>query len=80
MSGRVVVYVERLVSLKAQVASWSLASVEIWRFEEKRVARMRTRGASGRMVATRPHAPWVTEDAVNARRPRHLLEDNPASG
>ncbi len=25
-------------------------------------------------------APWVTEEAATARRPRNLLEDNPASG
>ena len=48
--------------------------------EEKRVALDRTRVAFARMVATKPHLPWVTEEADKARRPRHLLEDNPASG
>jgi len=32
------------------------------------------------MVATTTHPPWVTQEAVKARRPRHLLEDSPASG
>ena len=54
-------------SLKAQVASWRLASGEIWHFEETRVA----------LAGMRP---WVTEEAAKARRPRNLLEDNPASG
>ena len=80
MSGRVVVHRQLGVSLKEQVASWRLASVEIWRLEETRVALVRMRVAFARMVATTPHLPWVTEEAVKARRPRHLLEDNPASG
>jgi len=79
MSG-VVVHRRPVVSLKAQVASWRLASFEMWRLEEKRVALDRTRVAFARMVATKPHLPWVTEEADKARRPRHLLEDNPASG
>jgi len=36
--------------------------------------------AFARMVATTPHPPWVTEEPIKARRPRNLLEDNPASG
>jgi len=79
MSG-VVVHRRLAVSLKAQVASWRLASVEMWRLEEKRVALVRTRVAFARMVATKQHSPWVAEEAVKARRLRHLLEDNPASG
>ena len=80
MSGRVVVHRQLGVSLKEQVASWRLASVEIWRLEETRVALVRMRVAFARMVATTPHPPWMPEDAVKARRPRNLLEDNPASG
>ena len=80
MSGRVVVHRWPAASLKAQAASWRLASVEMWRLDEKRVALGRARVAFARMVATTPHPPWVTEEAVKARRPRHLLEDNPASG
>jgi hypothetical protein len=64
----------------AEVTNWRLASVEIWRHEENRVALVRTRVAFARVVATKLHLPWVTEEAVNARQPRHLLEDNPASG
>jgi len=66
--------------LKAQVANLRLASVNKWRLEEKRVALIRMRVAVARMVATTPHPPWVTEGAVKARRPRDLMEDNPASG
>ena len=73
MSGRAVVHGEPAASLEAQVASWRLASVEILRLEEMRVA-------FAGMVATTPYPPWVTEEAVKARRPRNLLEDNPASG
>jgi len=75
MSGHVVVHRQPGVSLKAE-----LASVEIWRLEETCAALVRMRVAFARMVATTPHPPWVTEEAVKARRPRHLLEDNPASG
>jgi hypothetical protein len=81
MSSHVVVVHRRAaVSLKARVASWRRASGWMWRLEEKRVALVRRRVAFARMVATMPHPPWVTEEAVKARRPRHLLEDNPASG
>ena len=85
MSGHVVVHRRTTVSLKARVASWRRASGRLgegwmWRLEEKRVALVRRRVAFARMVATTPHPPWVTEEAVKARRPRHLLEDNPASG
>ena len=80
MSGRAVVHRQPAVTLKAQVASWRLASGERSRLDEKRVALVRTRVAFARMVATTPHPPWVTEEAVKARRPRNLLEDNPASG
>jgi hypothetical protein len=80
MGSCVVVHRRPAASLKARVASWHLVPVEIWRLKEKRVALMRTRVAFARMVATTPHPPWVTEEAVKARRPRHLLEDNPASG
>ncbi len=80
MSGRVVVHRQPVVTLKAQVASWRQPSGENWRLDEKRVALVRARVAFARMVATTPHPPWVTEEAVKARRPRHLLEDNPASG
>jgi hypothetical protein len=80
MSGHVLVHRQPRVSLKAQVASWRLASVEIWRFEKTRVALVRMRVAFARMVATTPYSPWVTEEAVKAQRPRNLLEDNPASG
>ena len=79
MSGHVVVHRQPGVSLKAELASWCLA-VEIWRLEETCAALVRMRVAFARMVATTPHRPWVTEEAVKARRPRHLLEDNPASG
>jgi hypothetical protein len=68
------------VSLKTQVASWYLASIEMWRLEAKRGALVRTRVVFARMVATTLHSPWVTEEAAKSRRPRHLLEDNPASG
>ncbi len=74
MSSRVVVHRQPGVSLKAQVASWRRG------FDEKRVGLVRMRVAYARMVATTPHPPWVTEEAVKARRPRHLLDDNPASG
>ena len=80
MSSHVVVHRRLAVSLKAQVASWPLALVKIWRLEVKGVALVKTRVAFARMVATRPHPRWVTEEAVKARRPRDLLEDNPASG
>lgn len=80
MSGRAVVHREPAASLEAQVASWGLASVEIWCLEETRVARAGMRVAFARMVATTRHPPWVTEESVKARRPRNLLEDNPASG
>jgi len=64
MSGRVVVHRRPAVSPKAQVANWLLASVEIWRLKEKRVALVRTRVAFARMVATTPHPPWVTEESI----------------
>ena len=81
MSGHVVVHRQLGVLLKAEVASRRrLASVEIWRLEETRVALVRMRVEYARMVATTPHSPWVTEEAAKARRPRNLLEDNPASG
>jgi hypothetical protein len=80
LSGGVVVHRQPAVSPKAQVASWRLALVEMWSLEERRAALVRTRVAFARMVETTPHPPWVTEEAVKARRPRHLLEDNPASG
>ena len=75
-------------SLKAAVAkgrqngrsNGRMTSDAKWRFEVKRVTFVRTRVAFARMVATTPHRPWVTEEAVKARRPRHLLQDNPASG
>jgi hypothetical protein len=80
MSGHVVVHRRTAVSLKARVVSWRRASGWMWRLAEKRAALVRRRVAFARMVATTPHPPWVTEEAVKARRPRHLLEDNPASG
>ncbi len=80
MNGHVVVHRRTAVSLKARAASWRRASGWMWCLEEKRVALVRRRVAFARMVPTTPHPPWVTEEAVKARRPRHLLEDNPASG
>jgi len=80
MSGRVIVLRQPAVSPKAQVVGWRLASMEIWRLQETCAALVRMRVAFARMVATTPHPPWMPEDAVKARRPRNLLEDNPASG
>ena len=79
MSDPVGVHRQLGVLLEAQVASLRLASVNKRRREDKRVALIRMRVAFARMVATTPHPPWVTE-AVKARRPRNLMEDNPASG
>ncbi len=62
------------------VQSQRMALVKTWRLEERRVSGVRLRVAFAWMVATAPHSPWVREEAVKARRPRHLLEDNPASG
>ena len=64
----------------AHVANLRLASVDKWRLEDKRAALVGMRIAFARAVATTPHLPWVTEEAIEARRPRNLLEDNPASG
>jgi hypothetical protein len=64
----------------AQIGNLRLASVDKWRLEDKRVALVRMRIAFARIVATPPHPPRVTEEAIKARRPRNLLEDNPASG
>jgi hypothetical protein len=80
MSSPVAVHRQPAMSPKAQVARWRLASVEMWRLGAKPVALVRMRVAFARMVATTRHSPWATEEAVKARRPRHLLEDNPASG
>ncbi len=80
MSGQVVVHRRAAAPLKARVANWRRASGWMWRLKEERVTFVRMRVAFARMVATTPHAPWVTEEAVKARRRRHLLEDNPTSG
>jgi hypothetical protein len=61
----------------ARAKTWRLKA---WRLEERRVTFVRTRLAFARIVTTTPHRPWVTEEALKARRPRHLLEDNPTSG
>ncbi len=64
----------------AHVANLRLVSVDKWRLEDKRVALGRMRIAFAGIVATTTHPPWVTEEAIKARCPRNLLEDNPASG
>jgi hypothetical protein len=56
------------------------AQSEEWRLNEKRVAPVRMRAAFAQMVVTTLQPPWVTEEAVTARSPPNLLEDNPASG
>ena len=63
-----IVHRPRGASEKAEVAILRPAL----RVEEKRFAFMR-------MAAT-SHPPWATEALAKARRPRHLLQDNPASG
>ncbi len=80
MSGQVVVHERAAVSLNSRVVNSRRASGSMWRRKEKRVTLVRMRVAFARMVATTPHPPWVTEEAVKARRPRHLLEDNPTAG
>ena len=67
-----IVHRPRGASEKAQVANLRWAPVRKLRIEEKRFAFMR-------MAAT-SHPPWATEELARARRPRHLLQDNPASG
>jgi hypothetical protein len=80
MSGHGIVH-QRLVGLlEAQVVNLRRASVKKSRLDEKRVGLVRARFVFARMAAATQHSPWVTEEAVEARRPRHLLEDNPASG
>ena len=73
MSGQVVAHRRAAVSPKARVVTRRRAPGWMWRLEEKRVTLGRWRAGFARMVATTPHAPWVTEEAVEARRPRHLL-------
>ena len=73
MSGHVIVHRRPDAALKAHVANLRLAAAKRWRIE-------RTRVEFTKFVMTTPHRPWVTEDELKARRPRHLLEDNPCSG
>ena len=73
MSGHVIVHRRPDAALKAHVANLSLAAAKIWKIERTRVELMK-------FVMTTPHRPWVTENELKARRPRHLLEDNPCSG
>jgi hypothetical protein len=73
MSGHVIVHRPPDVALKAQLTNLRVAAVKRWRIE-------RTRVELTKFVMTTPHRPWVTEDELKARRPRHLLEDNPCSG
>ncbi len=77
---RVDVHRRSVASLRTELTSRLGARNEEWRLNQKRVARVRMRAAFVKMVATTMHPPWVTEEAVTARRPRNLLEDNPASG
>ena len=67
-----IVHRPRDASATAGLASLRQAPVDKWRLKEKRFAFMR-------MVST-SHAPWATEALAKARRRRHLLDDNPASG
>ncbi len=78
MSGQVVVHRRAAAPLKAR--SQTGVGRQGGGGFSRRATFVRMRVAFARMVATTPHAPWVTEEAVKARRRRHLLEDNPTSG
>ena len=73
MSGHVIVHRPPDAALKAHLKNLCVAAAKRWRIE-------RTRVELTKFVITTPHRPWVTEDELKARRPRHLLEDNPCSG
>jgi len=78
MSGHVIVHRRPDAALKAHVADLRLAAAKRWRIERTRVEL--TKFVMTKFVMTTPHRPWVTEHELKARRPRHLLEDNPCSG
>ena len=74
---RLDVHRQSAVSPIAELTNRLWARSEKQRLNERRVARVRIRVAFSEMVATTLHPPWVTEEAVTARSPRNLLQDNP---
>ena len=71
MTGHVIVHRHCSAGLKAHVPNLEWMSARNWHIDEVRAAFVRALGI-------KPHPPWVPEE--KAHRPRHLLEDNPASG
>jgi hypothetical protein len=71
VTGNVIVHGRHSAGLKAHVPNLQWVSAGKWRIEE-------TRSTLVRALGMKPHPPWVPEEM--AHRPRHLLEDNPASG
>lgn len=73
MSSHAIVHGQPDVSLKERLAHMRLASTKRWSLTVRRVT-----GVT--IPAAAPQRPWMTETEAKARRVRHLMNDNPASG
>ncbi len=73
MSSHAIVHGRPDLSLKERVAHLRLASTKTWSLTVRRVTGVRIPAAAAQR-------PWMTETEAKARRGRHLMNDNPASG